>query len=286
MKFILLSLLISLPAFSANKKSWVPKYEKEHLSNLRTKIKPAKTENIVKVEENLVELKSFDVNDLSQLEKLYATPSKKKEQLAKLKEVTLKFKQQAVPLLTRVMKENSFPDENRWIATFMLGRIMGVKSSEYISKFSKHPNWMLRLASLKVLLHLNQTQYVGIYSRLLEDTSLIVRHQALQNIREMKLTSLAPFVWKMLYNKENYVGQQGGRKRANIIKDAIKVVGELGLEKAKKPMLTMIRKSKYKDIHTELDYSLSKLHSKPSPNGSIEIKKNFWTKVAMSETTI
>ena len=42
MKLVVLSLLISLPVFGANKQSWVPKYEKEHLSKLQTKIKPAK----------------------------------------------------------------------------------------------------------------------------------------------------------------------------------------------------------------------------------------------------
>ena len=102
----------------------------------------------------------------------------------------------------------------------------------------------------------------------------------------MGLTDLAPYVWKMLYNKSNYVGMKGQRKRSNIIKNAIKVVGDLGLKDAKKPMLTMMQRSKYKDVHAELDYSLSKLYDKPSPDGSLTLKKNYWNKVAIKEIKI
>ena len=102
----------------------------------------------------------------------------------------------------------------------------------------------------------------------------------------MKIKELAPFVWKMLYNKANYVGMKGKRKRSNIIRDAIKVVGDLGLKAAKKPMLKMMRKPKYKDVHAELDYSLSRLYNKPSPKGSMAIKKNYWNKLAVKEIQI
>ena len=90
----------------------------------------------------------------------------------------------------------------------------------------------------------------------------------------------------MLYNKDNYVGTKGSRKRANIIRDAIRVVGELGLKKAKTPMLKMLQRNKYKDIYPELDYSLSKLHEKPSPKGSIAIKRNYWKKVSIESIQI
>ena len=119
-----------------------------------------------------------------------------------------------------------------------------------------------------------------IYSRLLKDKAMIVRVQALENIRAMKLTGLAPYVWAMLYDKENYSMSEGVRKRGSIIKTVIKTMGDLGFEKAKKPMLTMIQKKKYSDIHEELDYSLSKLSKAPSPKGDINIKRHFWKKKA------
>ena len=182
------------------------------------------------------------------------------------------------------MKNKKFPEENRWVATFMLGRIMGVKSSDFIAKFTTHPNWMMRLASLKVLLHLNQKRFKNRYAKALEDKSLIVRHQALQMIREMELKELAPLVWKMIYNKSNYVGTQGFRKRSHIIGDAIKTVGDLELQAAKKPLHKMIKNPRYRDLYSDLDYSLSKLYKFRSPAGSIDTKKKYWNNIEIKKT--
>ena len=278
MKLFLIGMLCASVSFAATKKDWKPKYEQKTLTELKSKVKPVS-------KKKRTQKKSSIIPD-HPLEALYLKKSPRKSFITKLKSETLKYKQKAVPTLIKVMKGKAYPEENRWVATFMLGRIMGKKSANFISKFTKHPNWMLRLAALKVLLHLEQKQFRGIYARLLEDKSLIVRHQALQNIKEMKLKSLAPYVWKMLYNKQNYVGIKGARKRSNIISDAIKIVGDLDLQKAKKAMLKMITKKKYKDVHAELDYSLSKLYKKSSPRGSFEVKKNYWSKIALSEVTI
>ena len=267
----------------ANNSNWKPKYEKNKLKELKTKIKstPTSQKTLSPKTESKV-----SYTPKTPLEAMYLKSSNSKTYISKLKAETMKLKQDAVPSLINVMKISAFPDENKWVATFMLGKIMGKKSADFISKFSAHPSWMMRLASLKVLLHLEQKQYVGIYARLLEDKSLIVRHQALQNIKEMNLKSLAPYVWKMLYNKENYVGQKGSRKRSNIIKDAIKVVGELELKEAVTPMLTMINRTKYQDVHAELDYSLSKIMKKDSPEGPMTIKRNYWKRVGLAQTKI
>lgn len=220
------------------------------------------------------------------LEEMYKQNNPSKKFTEDLKKKTLEQKQDAVPTLINVMKKSEFPDSNRWIATYMLGKIMGTKSAPFIAKFAEHPNWMLRLASLKVLLHLNQKQYSDIYVKLLNDNSLIVRHQALQNIKEMQLKELAPHVWKMLFNKENYHGTKGSRVRGHIIKSVIKVVGDLEYKKAAKPMLKMISNKKYKDIFAELDYSLNKLTDKKSPKGSLSVKKHFWSREAIKTSKI
>lgn len=264
MKFIIFLLLATTTIFASTKNNWVPKYKKIEIKKALNS--DSKNEK----------LKSSAITDL---EKMYMKEAKGKAHLSNLKRETLELKQQAVPILLKVMRSKSFPNESRWIATYMLGRIMGVKAAPLISKYASHPNWMLRLASLKVLLHLDQKQYKGIYARLLEDNSLIVRHQALQNIKQMNLKDLGPYVWKMLYNKKNYVGLRGERKRAHIIRDAIKTVGDLGFNKAKSPMLKMLQNTKYKDVYSELDYSLSKIVGKNSPDGPISIKKRFWARL-------
>ena len=283
MKLLLCLAFVSFPAFSSTSTDWVPKYRKAKTKNLDEGILKNKKIEIPKTDKTktLTEIPS------TKLEVLYSKQSKdKKTHLSLLKKESLKLKQKAVPTLIKVMKSNKFPDENRWVATYMLGRIMGHKAAPFIAKFGDHPNWMMRLASLKVLLHLNQTKYVGLYGRLLNDKSLIVRHQALQNISEMKINKLAPHVWKMLFNKKNYVGMKGTRKRSNIIKDAIKIVGDLNFVKAKPAMLKMFKKKKYEDVYPELDYALSKLSGSQSPDGSMAIKKHFWNRKALSEVTI
>ncbi len=294
MKFIICLLLTSQLAYASKGSDWTPKYQKTNLKSLDKGIlnpkkkskRPKLKQNISKSKVSAAPIKKVGIIPDTALEALFLKKPKSKKHLSLLKKESLKLKQKAVPTLIKVMKSSNYPDENRWVATYMLGRIMGKKSAPYISKFSSHPNWMLRLASLKVLLHLDQKQYKGIYARLLEDKSLIVRHQALQNIKRMEIKSLAPYVWKMLYNKNNYLGLKGNRKRANIIKDAIRTVGDLDFKRAKKPMLEMFRKKKYKDVYKELDYSLSKIMNKTSPTGSISVKRVYWNREALKEITI
>ena len=295
MRVFLCFMVLFSYGYAAEKNEWVPKYKKANLKQLDKTILPVKKKvpaaskiKTAKVEKKAANTKAKKTSYIpkTKLEALYLKKPKNKDHLSLLKEESLKLKQKAVPSLINVMKNNAFPSENRWVATYMLGRIMGIKSAPYIAKYSKHPNWMLRLASLKVLLHLDQKQYKGIYARLLEDKSLIVRHQALQNIKQMDLKTLAPFVWKMLYNKENYVGLKGSRKRSNIIKDAIKIVGDLGFDKATTPMIKMFKDNKYKDVYEELDYALSKITNTKSPKGSIAIKKHYWSRKKAEEITI
>jgi HEAT repeat protein len=171
-----------------------------------------------------------------------------KNQIAALKSETLKHAGESVEALIEVMKNGKYPDKNRWVATFLLGQIMGDKSAPFLVKFLKHPNWVLRMASLKTLLALKQSNYGHEYATLLTDNSFIVRTQALDNIRTLHATNYAPQVWAMLYDKKNYYqptmnGKALKSKRSNIIKSVINTVGELKFEKAKDPLIKMIQKA-------------------------------------------
>ena len=76
-----------------------------------------------------------------------------KKSLANLKQETLKYSGKSVSAaLIEVMKNGKYPDKNRWVATFLLGQIMGEKSAPFIAKFFKHPSWVMRMASLKTML--------------------------------------------------------------------------------------------------------------------------------------
>lgn len=211
-----------------------------------------------------------------------------KIKMTELKMETLKHGGKSVEALIEVMKNGKYPDKNRWMATFLLGQIMGEKSAPFLVKFFKHPHWVMRMASLKAMLALKQKNYSSQYASLLKDDSFIVRAQALENIRILKNSEAAPQVWAMLYDKKNYYrptmnGKVLKTKRANIIKNVILTIGDLKFEKAKPSLVKMIQKDKYKDIFPEIDQSLMKITGLTSPSDFLK-KKIFWQRMALNTT--
>ncbi len=197
---------------------------------------------------------------------------------ARIKAMALNLGGKAVPVLIEVMKNAKYADQHRWQATFLLGQIMGRKASPFISKFSNHPLWVMRVASLKALLALREKQYAPIYHKALKDPSLIVRVQALDNISQLKLTHLSPAVWGMMYDQTNYVGEIGKRKRTSIVKSIIRTLGDLEYQKAKKPLASLLQKQKYADLTDDIDYSLLKMTGLNSSGSNAHEKKIFWKK--------
>lgn len=174
-----------------------------------------------------------------------------------LKSEVLKRGAKAAPVLTAVMKDARFNERNRWTATFLLGRVVGRRSSSFIRKFTKHPNWILRLASLKTLTALNDTDKQT-YLELLNDSSMIVRLQALDSIEKLKMNHLADYVLKMLFNPKNYQQIDNKLKRSNLIAKAITVLGNLQHSKSLKAFKKLIHKPAYEDIKPYLKLALAK----------------------------
>lgn len=230
-----------------------------------------------------ISLHKEDIVTLERLENMFTMDARTPGLQAMLKRQTFKHKQKAVPVLIKVMKESKFPEQNRWHATMLLAQVMGKKSAPFIAKFSDHPHWMMRVASLKALLGLRQSEYHAVYSKALKDPSLIVRVQALDNISQLKIAKLAPDVWSMMYDQTNYTGEKGSRKRTSIVKSVIRTIGDLRFEKARKPLAKLIQKPKYQDLIDDLDYSLEKITGEVSPN-SVEQRRKFWSKVALSNS--
>ena len=195
---------------------------------------------------------------------------------SRLKAMAFSLKQKSVPTLIKVMKDGAFPEKSRWHATMLLGQIMGKKSAPFIARFAEHPAWMMRVASLKALAALDMREYHGVYARALNDSSLIVRVQALDNISHMKLSKLAPNVWNMMYDQTNYTGAAGKRKRTSIVRSIIRTVGDLKYAPAKTALTKLIQKPKYQDLVEDLDYSLENITGKTSPNTNVQARRSFW----------
>jgi hypothetical protein len=225
-----------------------------------------------------IQLDKQDVVSLDRLEGMFSMNARTPGLAAMIKHHSLKHKQKAVPVLIKVMKSSQYPDQNRWHATMLLAQIMGKKSAPFIAKFYEHPNWMMRLASLKALMGLGQKEYVGLHARALKDNSLIVRIQALDNISRMNMRALGSDVWNMLYDQTNYSGEAGTRKRTSIVKSVIRTLGDLKYEKAGRPMALLIQKPRYQDLIEDLDYSLEKITGEKSPN-EVEQRRKFWSKL-------
>lgn len=229
----------------------------------------------VQKEEKKTTLEKSDIVKLEKFEAMFRMDPKTPGLFKAMKKNALNYKQKIVPTLIKVMKDDKFPDQNRWQATMLLAQVMGTKSAAFIAKFSEHPNWMMRLASLKALLGLRQDTYHAVYSRALKDPSLIVRIQALDNISQLRIKSLAPEVWQMMYDQSNYAGDAGKRKRTSIVKTIIRTMGDLEYKEATPVLASLIQKDKYKDLADDLDYSLEKMTNKVSPNSESERRK-FW----------
>jgi HEAT repeat protein len=259
MKFLLLCVLIP-SAFASNK-----------INQSISLLKNPQTSKI-KVEK-------ADLISIDRLENMFMMDAQTPGLQVMIKRNTLRHKQKAVPTLIKVMKESKFPEQNRWQATMLLAQIMGKKSAPFIAKFIDHPHWMMRVASLKALLGLRQADYHGVYAKALRDPSLIVRVQALDNISHLKITSMAPNVWNMLYDQSNYSGEAGNRKRTSIVKTIIRTLGDVKYDKAKTPLAKLIQRPKYQDLVEDLDYSLEKITGERSPDLSVETRRKHWVKL-------
>lgn len=229
-----------------------------------------------------VTLAREDIVSLERLETMFSMDVRTPGLAAMLKRHSLRHGGKAVPVLIKVMKESKFPEQNRWHATMLLGKIMGKKAAPFIARFSEHPHWMMRVASLKALLGLKQDNYNHVYTKALRDPSLIVRVQALDNISRMQIRSLGPHVWQMLYDQSNYSGDAGNRKRTSIVKTVIRTLGDIKYDKAQRPLAKLIQNPKYSDLADDLDYSLEKITGEVSPNAADQRKK-FWSKLVVVE---
>lgn len=252
-------------------------------------IKEVRSEN-VKIQKNnetsqKYELDKIDAITSDRLDQIFMMDSKTPGLQATLKRYAFQLKEKAVPTLIKVMKTSKYPIQNRWHATMLLARIVGSKSSPFIAKFSDHPHWMMRLASLKALLGLKQSNYTGIYAKALRDPSLIVRVQALDNISKLKITKLSSHVWEMMYDQSNYTGEQGSRKRTSIIKSIIRTLGDVKYQNAKGPFAKLILKPKYIDLIDDLDYSLEKITGKVSPD-ALNQRRKFWSNLSSNNNKI
>jgi HEAT repeat protein len=164
-----------------------------------------------------------------------------------------------VPVLFSVMKDDKMPEQSRWLATILIGKTLGKRSIDYLAKYTVHPEVILRLASLKSLLSLEAEKKADIFEKALFDKSLLVRKQALEAVRKLKIEKAESSLLSMLVDKKNYYLKNKKLKRSPIIKDIIQTIGELRLKKSKNILISLRKKDSYQDLYPVLDFAISRM---------------------------
>tara|TARA_B100000925_G_scaffold87749_1_gene63212 strand:+ start:4742 stop:5350 length:609 start_codon:yes stop_codon:yes gene_type:complete len=201
---------------------------------------------------------SVSANEIK-LEKIFKTSPLSKKNVAELKRLIKINPKRNVPVLFSVMKNDKMPEQSRWLATILIGKTLGKRSIDYLAKYTVHPQVILRLASLKSLLSLEAGMKADIFEKALFDKSLLVRKQALEAIRKLKIQTAESSLLNMLIDKKNYYIKNKKLKRSPIIKDVIQTIGELRLKGSKKILLRLRNKESYQDLYPVLDYAISRM---------------------------
>lgn len=229
---------------------------------------------------------SFTVADknpkLESLDYLLKTEWKKSIDFATLSHKSLSFGPKAVPVLLNAMKKKNYPVKNRWIAMFSMTKLMGKKSSKVLAKFTKHPDWMMRLGALKCLLFLKEKQYAQEYAALLKDHSMIVRQQALTNIQQLEIKENAKAVNALLHDIN--AKSSSGSHIEQMTDMTIVTLAKFGHKESIKTLLEMLKQSQFKNNSATIDYSLEQLTGLKSPRGDWNAKITFWNKISQARS--
>ena len=144
-----------------------------------------------------------------------------------IKQNSLMSKNLNVLELLNVMKTSSYSDQERWSATMNLARKLGSDAAPVLKKFTRHPYWLMRMASLRAL-ELLKIKDKEILIRSLNDQSLFVKSVALEMISSFSYREVDNHVWNMIFDRSNY---QSHQKSTFVIFKAIEVLKKVSPEK-------------------------------------------------------
>ena len=122
----------------------------------------------------------FSVNSHAspiQLKNFSHLRSSKKSAVSEIKKLVESSPREMVPVLINTMKDKTKSEQARWLSTVLVGKTMGKRSLDLMSKYASHPDVILRMASLKVLLSLEAKQKFKVFEAALFDKSLLVRNK-------------------------------------------------------------------------------------------------------------
>lgn len=128
------------------------------------------------------------------------------------------------------LKKTAFDDKNRlalrWQAFMAMAKIAEKESLPEVEMALNHEDWFLRSAALKVITLLDEAKAYSASVKALNDSALVVRTQAVNNLARLKKTESADLLWKQLYSKNNYHKNQSLWIRRHIVEALAEVEGK------------------------------------------------------------
>lgn len=158
------------------------------------------------------------------------------------------------------LKSDKINDKKRWRAGMEIIKKLGVKSLPLMRKLGEHPDWMLRLLSLKAIRLLKDKTSLSLIERSLFDKSGLVRVEALDLLGDWKIKKSGRKIWKMLSDKKNYL-KSNNKTFANkmVVSKIIETIKILKYSRVKKHLLNLRNKKEFKAVALEIDETLKSL---------------------------
>lgn len=105
----------------------------------------------------------------------------------------------------------------RWRAFMAMVKLGQKESLPEIQKALKSKEWFLRDAAIKVMPAIDKDKALQAAMKGLNDKALVVRSTAVVTLKDLKQKQAAPKLWKQLYSKKNYAGNQSLWIRRQIV---------------------------------------------------------------------
>ncbi len=134
---------------------------------------------------------------------------------------------QAYEILSSMVFAENLSLQTRWKAVTTLGRLNFTKAKPILEKALRHNEWFIRNAALIASRNGDRAFALAWSERLLQDSALVVRTAAVQNLVELNAKELGPVLWERLFAQENFKGGQSLWIRHHIAK-ALVLLGVQG----------------------------------------------------------
>lgn len=131
----------------------------------------------------------------------------------------------AKPFLSRLAQRKEAGLSLRWRAITTMGRLDPVGFRADLEKALQSSEWFIRNAAAIAIRNADRGEAVNWSARLLRDPALVVRTQAVRNLIDLNARETEPILWKMLFEKMNFRGQDGLWIRAHLAEAVAKFSG-------------------------------------------------------------